>query len=187
VRGLILNSWSIASVELDSTGNTVAGCFIGTDSTGLVAPAPGLGTGVSTPGASNTIGGLTAPDRNLISGSRKGVESFVAGTQVLGNLIGVDATGEKALENLTGIDLSFGAGVVVKKNVISGNQAGAIVGGTGTVQQNLIGLSASGARAVGTSPRPADHRRTGARGRDLGRRWQRHLRQPVGGTRAVVL
>jgi len=149
VRGVVLNSWSIANIELDSTGNTVAGCFIGTDSTGLVAPAPGLGTGVSTPGASNTIGGLTAPDRNLISGNRKGVESFVAATQVLGNLIGVDATGEKALENLTGIDLSFGAGVVVKKNVISGNQAGAIVGGTGTVQQNLIGLSASGSRAVG--------------------------------------
>ncbi|MET0618762.1 MAG: S-layer homology domain-containing protein [Thermoanaerobaculia bacterium] len=151
LRGLVLNRWSSANIELNSASNTVSGCFLGTDPTGLSAPTPLTGTGVYASGASNTIGGAALADRNLISGNQDGVEGPVPGTQVLGNLIGVDVSGEEALPNLNGVHLSsFGVDVAILDNVISSNtNAGIIVSGGGVIQGNRVGLSASGTKALG--------------------------------------
>jgi IPT/TIG domain/Right handed beta helix region/S-layer homology domain len=149
VRGLVLNRWPYAGLELLG-GAIVAGCFIGTDPAGLVAPDPNVGKGISASGASTTIGGLAPADRNLISGNTYGVEALAPNSQILGNLIGLDASGEKALPNSTGLSLSGGANVLVEGNVISGNIGTAMaLTGAGTIQGNIFGLSASGAKAIG--------------------------------------
>src|SRR5262245_40550337 len=102
IRGLVLNRWSYENLSLHG-GTTVTGCFLGTDPTGLSAPNPGVGDGIWGDSASSTIGGLAPADRNLISGNLRGIELAGANCQVLGNLVGLDRTGEAPLPNLQGV------------------------------------------------------------------------------------
>ena len=84
-----------------ATGNTVLGNFIGTDPTGTMALANG-GDGIDIFAAAtgNTIGGVVAGARNVISGNSyystsDGIDIFNPGTSgnlVQGNYIGVDVT-----------------------------------------------------------------------------------------------
>src|SRR5205085_5156617 len=102
VRGLVINRFGNGIVIL-SSANTVAGNYVGLDPTGAI----GLGnaTGVEVEGASNTIGGTTAADRNVISGNVfNGVRVFatpgtVAGNVIQGNYIGTSAAGTAAIPN----------------------------------------------------------------------------------------
>src|SRR5207244_7874373 len=80
----------------------VQGNFIGTDVTGRAAV--GNGEGIHVVGSYNTIGGLTAEARNIISGNSEGgidIEPFAAGgaqyNLVAGNYIGTDVSGTSAL------------------------------------------------------------------------------------------
>ena len=72
VRGLVINRFSANGIAVESHGNTIAGNFIGTDPSGN-ASGPGNGedgvvSGVPpTPPGTNTIGGQTPADRNVIS------------------------------------------------------------------------------------------------------------------------
>jgi hypothetical protein len=120
-----------------TAGNVVAGNFIGTDSTGLLAR--GNGGGVRLLGAgSNQIGGAPSVERNVISGNGYGVvlESNrglgTSGVQILGNYIGTDKTGAPVLGNrLVGVYLMDGS----TNNVIGGSAPGAgnlIAGNTGS-------------------------------------------------------
>jgi hypothetical protein len=119
----------------DSTANLVVGNYIGTDSTGLA----GLGNsheGVHIQNApSNTIGGTTAAERNLISGNHQnGVLIEGSGSTanlVAGNFIGVDVTGTRKLGNfLDGVVIQDGA----QRNSIGGNtQPSFAKGGLGNV------------------------------------------------------
>ena len=59
-------------VEILSAGteqNTVSGNYIGTDVTGTVAVGTGLGIDLRDGSQSNTIGGTTAGERNILSGN----------------------------------------------------------------------------------------------------------------------
>ncbi|MGH2626466.1 MAG: right-handed parallel beta-helix repeat-containing protein, partial [Anaerolineales bacterium] len=102
------------------------------------------------------IGGPDPSQRNIISGNAQdGVSLRVPGTsdhQVIGNYIGVDASGETSLGNGgTGVAIEYGAtDNAISQNVISGN------GGRGvrvrfldasgnTISDNSIGVTASGA------------------------------------------
>ena len=80
-----------------STGNTVAGNYIGTDRTGLLPRPNGIGVLLDGGANNNTIGGTTAGTRNIISGnSTFGVNITDAGTTgntVVGNYIGTNAAG----------------------------------------------------------------------------------------------
>ena len=149
-----------------ASGNTVAGNYVGLAVDGATALANG-GRGVSISGGAtgNTVGGGTAAARNVVSGNGgEGIGITGAGTAgnlVGANNVGTDADGAHAVPNAgAGVGLSLGAtGNVVGAatagggNLISGN-GGAGVGLTGPgtagnfVQNNLIGLSASGGSTI---------------------------------------
>ena len=163
-------SWNGLTLELaDATNNTIAGCWLGLDSTGSNA-APNAYQGILiVQGASrNTIGGTNALARNVISGnSQYGLwisDTNTTGNVVLGNYIGTDATGSFAVSNaLGGIGLfTSSAGQVIggtntlARNVISGNvSAGIWISGAGVsnnvVENNFIGLNAAGNAAIANS------------------------------------
>jgi hypothetical protein len=161
------NSRGVLIVTSGATGNVVQGNFIGTDVTGKLA----LGNhtnGVAISGVpGNAVGGTDSNSRNVISGNQQsGVLIIQAGATnnfVQGNLIGVDATGAKALANTAnGVALEgvvgnlIGGGATGAGNVISGNtQNGVYIAVTGaeanSVQGNFIGTDLTGTAAVGNS------------------------------------
>ena len=117
----------------------------------------------------NVIGGNTPKTRNVISGNSSSgiyIDDGSAGNQILGNLIGTDATGLKPLGNFEGISLVAAPGTAVggptpgAGNVISANSYG-IYGYTNftigqgpdnsTVEGNFIGTDATGLAALGNT------------------------------------
>jgi hypothetical protein len=155
-------------------GDTVSGCFLGTDVTGEVAlPSGNAGTGVEINEISNnTIGGSAPADRNIVSTGATGFLNYgisVTGINtsddlIEGNYIGTDATGTKSLGNGQGISLyQSGTGNTIggpqpgAGNIISGSiDAGIILNGgcdQTLIQGNLIGTDVTGNVALpnGTS------------------------------------
>ena len=149
------------------TGHVVKGNFVGTDAAGLVARPNNGGLYVSG-GAAVTIGGVTAVDRNLVSGNNSfGVRVESAATvTVQGNSIGSNTSSKAALAN-NGPGLSivnssnvvvggstFGAGNFITANagggvIVSGvSTANAVLGNAITVNTGLgIDLGANGVTA----------------------------------------
>ncbi len=145
-----------------TTTNTVHGNYIGTTLSGTADLGNSL-SGVQIDGgaSSNTIGGVTAAARNIISGNNEyGVRLQGFGTtmnnSVQGNYIGLNAVGQAAIGNsLSGVQVNatsntIGGAVAGAGNVISGNgQHGVLIQGginaANLVQGNLIGTSSNGA------------------------------------------
>ncbi len=174
VLGLDIENFYEAGVLITAGGNVqVAGCFIGTDPTGEIA-APN-GAGVVLENSSNTIGGPNVADRNVLSGSEGlGVQSGTnagvyvpdqasnplgiapSGNVIENNIIGLDATGTKAIENhASGVVDSgsgdiYGSTVAGLGNVISGNyDSGLNTSGNVTIEGNFIGTDVTGNVAIG--------------------------------------
>ena len=135
--------------------NVIVGNYIGTDVSGT-ADLGNVGTGVSIElgSAHNTVKG------NLISGSNWGGVSLAdVGTDynvVVGNLIGTDASGTRALGNrwcgvATGERFNrIGGTSSGEGNVISGNPQGiSLQGEHNLVLGNFIGTDISGVEAIG--------------------------------------
>ena len=169
IRGLVINRFTSNGISIQSSDNTIAGDWIGTDITGTSALANANGVVISMGGSNNTIGGSTAADRNLISGNTTdGVDltgSGTSGNVVEGNYIGSDISGTVALPNQYGINIAgtggsntisgatstpgTGAGNLIAGNFNSGIYA---LGKTATdlIQGNVIGsVTLAGG---GTSP-----------------------------------
>jgi hypothetical protein len=135
-----------------ASGNVILGNYIGTDASGTSTLANS--GGISTQGTNTTIGGAATGAGNLISGTTVGVASSGPGTVIQGNLIGTDATGNLALANGTGVNISgpmatgnhVGGTAAGEGNVISGNTlyAMALVASGATVEGNFIGTNPSG-------------------------------------------
>ena len=159
----VLSGNTGVGIVISDTGtsrNAVMGNQIGTNAAGTAALANGTGVTVSQGATNNTIGGTTASDRNVISGNTGNgiLIAATSGSVVLGNFIGIDATGTTVLGNGTGVNISQGA----TGNTIGGTAAGdrnVIAGNTGdgididgasanAVLGNYLGLSASGSNAV---------------------------------------
>jgi len=104
-------------------GNTVVGCYIGTDGTGR--RARGNTFGISIESSFNTIGGLGLYEENVISGNNTFgifVDEFADSNEITGNLIGTDATGQAPLGNLnSGVFLYGGTLNDLSYNVIASN------------------------------------------------------------------
>ena len=121
--------------------------------------------GIRIESANNTIGGLSAGDRNVISGnSFAGIElnsASATGNQVLGNYIGTDAGGTLDRGNSQeGIDFEGGSSNTIggstpgARNVISGNDSDGLEidhGDFNIVQGNYIGTDYTGTLDLGNT------------------------------------
>ena len=160
VRGLRITRFGVGVRLASAGGNTVAGNWIGLSASGT---ADGNGTGVLIESGSNTntVGGTTAADRNLISGNTSGVA--IDGTTdnvVEGNYVGTNKSGSTAVANATGVVVrngattnTIGGTTAAARNVISGNATDGvqITGGSATantVSGNRIGTNAGGTAAL---------------------------------------
>jgi CSLREA domain-containing protein/uncharacterized repeat protein (TIGR01451 family) len=168
VRGLAITRYVRSGatggngIELwGSLGNTVEGCFIGTDVTGMIDRGNQNGGLFVYAGSSNTIGGLTPAARNVISGNDDDeVRIWGSNNTILGNFIGTDATGGGAVgPGGTGVMIVAGSGNLIggdtaeARNLISGNGFGVRIAGSsaGTViQGNSIGPGLSGSSSIGS-------------------------------------
>ncbi|MEJ2711024.1 MAG: right-handed parallel beta-helix repeat-containing protein [Anaerolineales bacterium] len=156
----------IMLLDVGTADNTISGNYIGLGAAGtnlLGNEDEGINIGQWVQDI--TIGGLTAGERNVISGNEGGgirlAGSQVSGILIQGNYIGTDANGSNDRgNNLSGIAIGFGAhGNTVggntpgARNLISGNGgAGVELAGSGTtdntVSGNYIGTDANGATAI---------------------------------------
>ncbi|MDQ5822964.1 MAG: S-layer homology domain-containing protein [Chloroflexota bacterium] len=146
-------------------GNTLRNNYIGTNITGTAAIGNSLNGVLVKDSPFVTIGNTGVASRNLISGNeRAGVAIF--GTlshdvMVHNNFIGTNISGTVALGNLYGIEIrnaptnTVGGTVSQLRNLISGNNNGVYIWGSGSVNNhvigNYIGTDVSGASAVSNS------------------------------------
>ena len=132
------NSFGIDFDDYGANGNLITGNRVGTDASGASAIPNAIGIVIDA-GQDNTIGGTTSAASNLISGNASIGIRIETGPEennlVLGNLIGTDASGTKALSNATGVQID--------NYMFSGT--GNTIGGTSSGASNLI----SGNRLVG--------------------------------------
>lgn len=159
-----------SSFSSSSVNTRVVGNLIGTDVTGTNAVPNGAG--VTLYGGGGTFIGNGAPSgRNIISGnSGPGIRSSLlqstsraSSTRIQGNYIGTNISGQAALPNLNGIQLTYSIGTIIggsttrpgtgAGNLISGNRSAGITtsgeGFTIFVYGNAIGVAADG-----TTPLP---------------------------------
>ncbi len=145
VKGFDISGFLGAGVRAQSSGNTVASCYI-----------TNCFWGVFIDGSNNLIGG--AGVGNLLSGNTVYGVIIDAGSGniVKGNTIGLDVAGTVAVPNATGIYLNsagntVGGGAAGERNIISGNTIEGInVSQPGNViQGNYIGINSLGTAAVG--------------------------------------
>ena len=125
--------------------NWVQGNFFGTDPGGTYAiPNNYAGVTLFNGAASNTVGGVTASARNLISGNYYGSvlgDPGTTGNVLEGNFIGVDVTGGNALANgFAGVSLQNGAtgNFVGEGNTIAGNGGPGVVIYNATTTNNAV-------------------------------------------------
>ncbi|OGC04224.1 hypothetical protein A2276_06435 [candidate division WOR-1 bacterium RIFOXYA12_FULL_43_27] len=161
----IISGNTRSGISIGTSLSTIKGNYIGTDINGSTALGNGLsGIAFSNGSSSNTVGGVSIGDRNIISGNSSSgiILDNASNNVILGNYIGLDSTGAVALGNaVDGIYLGGGAsyndignGTAAGKNIISGNNDNGIeVLGTGTdsneVSFNYIGTNADGDLVAG--------------------------------------
>jgi hypothetical protein len=160
-RNIVGNNGRGIDVASDSAAwNAISGNYVGTDVSGNYAiPNKPDGVVIEVGARNNIVGGTTFAERNVISGNQgTGVVVTDAPTTqntVIGNYIGVNASGTAALPNEGGISVwtsSFnrvGGTQPGEANLISGNLQSAItIGGLERcdviVIGNQIGLDAGG-------------------------------------------
>lgn len=149
------NFWDGVSLWKSTTmSNTVVGNYIGTDATGMsMLSNRGVGVALRDGASLNVIGGTTAVERNLISGNHDAgiglADATTLSNTIIGNYIGLNATGTLSLGNRWGIacwnDAQFN---IIKNNVIAGSLYSGIHFDScdrNTISANIIGSDPTGA------------------------------------------
>jgi titin len=166
----VISGNSTVGLELTGSGtknNLVEGNAIGTNAGRTKAVANAAGVLLTGGAASNTIGGTSAPARNLISGNTNdGIDvSGAKMNRIEGDYIGTNAAGTAALPNGSrGVSVAGGSSAntiggttSASRNVVSGNKfLGVDVGGVcrgaaptaNVIEGNYIGTNAAGSAAV---------------------------------------
>jgi hypothetical protein len=171
VRGLVINGFGGDGIELQiGSGNTIQGCYIGTNASGST-PLPNAQNGIFinfglSASHSNDIGGSNAAERNIISGNgQNGVFIGSDNNQLKGNFIGTDVTGTIEVSNgdngvVIGSGNSnnnnlIGGATAGERNIISGNNDMGIdiAGGSSNnqVKGNFIGTDVTGTADLGNA------------------------------------
>jgi hypothetical protein len=163
IKGLIINRFAFGGIQLSGNGgNVVAGNYVGTNAAGTANfPNPNNGEGIVVFSPNNIIGGLTAADRNIVSGNRNssvsiGIDVFGAnaiGNKIIGNYVRTDVSGSLNLGQLNGgIRIANAVGTIVggataaERNIISGNFVSIELGGghDNKIQGNYLGTKPDG-------------------------------------------
>jgi CSLREA domain-containing protein len=168
IRGLVINRFDRAGIEVNSGRNVIQGNYIGTDVTGN-SDLGNEDAGVQISDSSNNvIGGTVVGARNVISGNGILLTGFgvriigenSTGNLVQGNFIGTNAAGTAGIYNGNGIEIdgassnTIGGASAAARNIISGNngQGVRIFGGNfNELQGNYIGLDVSGSGWLGNT------------------------------------
>jgi hypothetical protein len=159
-------SWVIV-IAGSSSGNHVAGNFVGTQAAGIGALKNGTGGIVISQATGNFIGSVISSgfDSNVISGNDGyGVAMLdgASGNQVEGNRIGLDSHGDRLANQVAGVLLSGASGnsigvlvdpMVALSNIISGNGRDGIQITNGSTNNHVDG-NFIGTGSDGSTPRP---------------------------------
>ena len=158
------SSQGAAITQTGTSGNFITGNFIGTNPAGTASiPNAYSGVGIFSGAIANTVGGTDAGAGNVISGNtNQGIYIANSGTNsnvVVGNLIGLNATGTTALKNgYAGVEIGGGAQSNViggttasARNIISGNQLQGIALQTAGTSGNRISGNYIGTNPAGTA------------------------------------
>ncbi len=152
------NSHDGLLVNTGATATIIQGNYIGVAVNGALALANGnIGVQIAAGDGGNTIGGMAAAARNVISGNGDSGIDISDTTLVEGNYVGTDVTGTMGIGNgRDGITIRGGAGTTIggaapgAGNLLSGNALSgiALVGPTTnsntTIAGNRIGTTADG-------------------------------------------
>lgn len=168
VKSLVIGNFLRSGIEIRGQGNnSIFGCYIGTDATGM-NEAPNAHHAISITGSSHTtIGGYTSLERNVLSGNKRSGIAIASsllhpsnGTVIKGNYIGVTSTGQAGLpNNHRGIQINafsnprqYSTGTIISNNIISANLSDGIFLGqhaAGTlIKNNFIGTASQGIFAL---------------------------------------
>jgi CSLREA domain-containing protein len=181
IEGLAINRFSLNGIELQGSGCTIEGNFVGTNPQGTAAE-PNQNDGIHISNSTgNIIGGATPGFRNVVSGNQfDGIHvvgstaspatsnliegNFVgvnaAGTGSVGTKSGGSAAGTPAGNFLFGIEISGGnLNTVGGTTAAAGNVVGFNIDGIeidngaegNTIQGNFVGVGADGVTAVGNT------------------------------------
>ncbi len=125
IRSIVIGGFNADGLSIHSDGNTIEGCYIGTDLSGTLSRSNGAGwSNIGINGNNNMIGGYSPTQRNVISGSPNSQGVWIAsgsvGGKVVGNFVGTTADGRSALPNLGGIYDHETSDTLVAGNVLSG-------------------------------------------------------------------
>jgi hypothetical protein len=165
VRGLVIVRFYDGVAFFGSSGNVVAGNFIGYDTDGVARGNSDVGIYITSVfferSGGNMIGGPAPAARNVISGNYYGLyiwPGVVGGNTIQGNLIGTDATGTLRRGNTFGVLIQastnnlIGGTTAAERNIISAsaNTGVSIVGALGNVVQgNYVGTAVYGSTNLG--------------------------------------
>jgi len=132
IRGLVINNFNARAIHVVSSNNTIAGNWFGLDDDGMTAASNTKhNMSLSATADNNTIGGIVATDRNVISASGEtGILLGGDNNDIIGNYIGTNSSGAVTTvgNTLTGIRLyttadnnTIGGTTVASRNTIAGN------------------------------------------------------------------
>jgi MYXO-CTERM domain-containing protein len=153
LRGLVIGHMNVAAVEIAASDCTVAGNYLGTDASGLIAAPNHTGVWIhqlsEAPPTNVVIGGLTEADRNVIGGNTAYGVDADTGTvmvKVEGDYLGLGADGATPLGNNVAVRLNGGQGGLVANSIIGGGQDGILVTTSYgvTITNNVLGTDADG-------------------------------------------
>src|SRR2546421_4403906 len=142
VSGLVINRFLpvgvSAGIRLESGGgNVIQGCFIGTDTSGMVQRRNDAGIRLVN-SSNNTIGGTDPSARNVVSGNLEAnIRMAGSNNTIQGNLIGPDSTGTSGFTNDTNQVPNIIASVYVE-NTTTAQFSGNLFGGTTPGARNVI-------------------------------------------------
>lgn len=162
IAGLTISRFSRVGIVQESGSSTVIANYIGLDPMGTSSWGNSW-AGVAVDSGSITIGGLTAAERNVISGNGLGgisLDDPITSGLILGNYLGTNAAGTASIGNagsgiyVEGHDVEIGNGTAAGRNLIGGNTyAGIQISGAAAqdvkVEGNWIGLASDGVSNLG--------------------------------------
>jgi hypothetical protein len=162
-QGNLVSGNKINGFHIGGWYNVIQGNFAGLDVTGKQSIPNFYGMFVSDWAFYTTVGGLKPGEANVLSGNQNvNFDSWGDHTRVIGNIFGLDVSGQTAVRKETFSNLTLESGVkdnviggttVEERNIISGANVGIVFSDPNSyscsVIGNYIGTDISGTKAIG--------------------------------------